>query len=83
MDFMIPRHLTPQILTATPPQAGKTTLLNNLPNLGTVNYLNGDLQRDRARPQALQSAGETFSAAYPDCPIDVVCPSDRKRLWAE
>jgi len=64
--FMIPRSLTPQILTATPPkavviygprQAGKTTLLHNLPNLGTVNYFCGDIPRDRARLQGLQSAG--------------------------
>lgn len=64
---MIPRSLTPQILTATPPkavliygprQAGKTTLLHNLPNLGTVNYFCGDIPRDRARLQGLQSAGD-------------------------
>ena len=64
---MILRDLSPKILTATPPkavviygprQAGKTTLIKNLPDLGTVNYLNGDLPRDRAHLQGLQSAGD-------------------------
>ena len=64
---MILRDLSPKILTATPPkavviygprQAGKTTLIKNLPDLGTVNYLNGDLPRDRERLQGLQSAGD-------------------------
>lgn len=64
---MIPRDLTSKILTATPPkavvvygprQAGKTTLITSLPDLGTVNYLNGDLPRDRSRLQGLQSAGD-------------------------
>ena len=64
---MILRDLSSKILTATPPkavviygprQAGKTTLLTCLPDLGTVNYINGDLPRDRARLKGLQSAGD-------------------------
>lgn len=64
---MIPRDLTTRILNATPPkaviiygprQAGKTTLIKNLPNLGNVAFLNGDRPRDINRLQSLQSAGD-------------------------
>ena len=64
---MIPRDLTSIILQSTPPkaviiygprQAGKTTLIKNLPNLGTVDFLNGDRPRDIHRLQGLQSAGD-------------------------
>lgn len=64
---MIPRDLTSSVLQSTPPkaviiygprQAGKTTLIKNLPNLGTVNFLNGDRPRDVSRLQNLESAGD-------------------------
>ena len=64
---MIPRDLTSSILNSTPPkavviygprQAGKTTLIKNLPNLGVVNFLNGDRPRDVRQLQGLQSAGD-------------------------
>lgn len=64
---MIPRDLTARILNSTPPkaviiygprQSGKTTLIKNLPNLGVVNFLNGDRPRDVNRLQSLQSAGD-------------------------
>lgn len=64
---MIPRDLMSCILTSTPPkaviiygprQAGKTTLIKNLPDLGVVNFLYGDRLRDVNRLQGLQSAGD-------------------------
>lgn len=64
---MILRDLTNDILASTPPkaviicgprQAGKTTLIKNLPNPGVVNFLNCDRPRDVNRLQGLQSAGD-------------------------
>lgn len=64
---MIFHELTSRILDSTPPkavviygprQAGKTTLIKNLPNLGVVNFLNADRPRDVRQLQGLQSAGD-------------------------
>ena len=64
---MIPRDLSAKIIQATPPkavviygprQAGKTTLVKSLPNLGTVNFLNGDRPRDIQRLTSLESEGD-------------------------
>ena len=64
---MIFHELTSRILNSTPPkavviygprQAGKTTLIKNLPNLGVVNFLNADRPRDVRQLQGLQSAGD-------------------------
>ena len=64
---MIFHELTSRILDSTPPkavviygprQAGKTTLIKSLPNLGVVNFLNADRPRDVRQLQGLQSAGD-------------------------
>ena len=64
---MIPRDLSQKILLSTPPkavviygprQAGKTTLVRSLPNMGTVNFLNGDRPRDIQRLTSIESEAD-------------------------
>ena len=64
---MISRELASRIINSTPPKAvvifgprraGKTTLVKSLPNLGVVNFLNGDRRRDVRVLQSLESAGD-------------------------